>query len=74
MAMALALGNSVSWAEKPDEVGSPMDTSSASTRKSTMNEADENQKRHESKRLALACGSDVSVDTLDCVYLNVDMW
>ena len=47
------------------------DTSSGCTRKSTLNEPDEDQEGHESKRLRLVGGLDVSVDTLDCVYLDV---
>ena len=48
-----------------------MNTSSRSTRKSTLNEPDEDQERHDSKRLRLVDVLDVSVDTMDSVYLDV---
>ena len=50
-----------------------MDTLSGSTRKSTMNEPDEDQERHESKRLGLVGGLDASADTMDCLYLDEDV-
>ena len=50
-----------------------MDASSSSTRKSQMNEPDEDPEGHESKRLRPLGAKHVSGDTLDCVYLDVDM-
>ena len=49
-----------------------MDTSWGNTRKST-NEPDEDQERHEPKRLGLVGGWHVSVDTMNFVHLDVDM-
>ena len=47
-----------------------METSPGSTRKSTTNEPDEGQDGHENRRQV--GGLDVQVDTMDCVYLDVD--
>ena len=55
------------------EEGSSMDTKSGSTRKSTTSEPGEDREGHESKRLRLVVGLDVSVVTCDCVYLDVDI-
>ena len=49
-----------------------MDTSSGSMRKSTTNEPNEDQEGHESQRVRLVGGLDVSADTMDCVFLDVD--
>ena len=48
-----------------------MDASSGSTRKSTANKPDEGQEGHGPKRLRLAGGLEVSVDTMDFVYQDV---
>ena len=50
-----------------------MDTSWGSTKMSTTNEPDEDQETHEPKSLRLVGGWHVSVDTMNCVYLDVDM-
>ena len=55
-----------------EEEGCSMNTSSGSARWSTMHDSDDDQEGHAKKIIRLVCFLDVSADTNDRVYLNVD--